>query len=651
MGLSDVFEKLRQYWSIERDKPELLKAQYKAFASKIPMMYFILVVNSWALAMTHWHFAPRWLTIDYPTVLSLMCAVRFFIWHKNRTTEPTAEQAWRALTRTNWLAAPIALSFTLWAVLLFRYGDDYARAHVAFYMGLTVISCIFCLMHLRSAALTVALIVNGTFTLFFLSTDIPTFIAAAINVALVTAAMLIILRSNYRDFTRLVDAQLTAAALSNENLQLANLDALTQIPNRRKFFALLNTTCERACAQNSRFAVAILDLDGFKSINDLYGHSLGDKLLVQVGQRLLVQCDEHIHLARLGGDEFALIIDANLDDAQLHTFGKKICDLLCAPFHLTNTTVQVAASIGLATFPDMAVDATTLYEHADYALYHGKRNHRGQARLFSRADRDQIHRNANIEQALRQADFEKELSVYFQPIIDIRNNNTIAFEALARWSSPILGAVSPSHFIPAAERMGIINQQTRTLLIKALTTAKRWPADMRLSFNLSANDLNAPNGVHQLIEIIGQANFDPRRLDLEITETATLYDLAQTKRATDLLRQFGCGITLDDFGTGHSSLSQLHALPLTRIKIDRSFVTNIEQNPISYKIVKSLLALSRDMHLGCVVEGVETPQEMHVLRELGVLLVQGYLFSPPIAESETDAWILAGRNNATTIMA
>ncbi|WP_454726831.1 MULTISPECIES: putative bifunctional diguanylate cyclase/phosphodiesterase [Cupriavidus] len=641
-----LLARLRRPWLIERDNPALLKAQYKAFSRKIPLMYFVLLVNSWALAFTHFHSAPRWLAVYYPGALSVLCVVRFAFWHRTRRIEPTADMAWRALVITNRVAVPVAVSFTVWAVLLFPYGDAYAHAHVAFYMGITVISCIFSLMYLRSAAFTTALIVNGTFIVFFLSTGIPTFVATAVNIVLVTGAMLAIVMSHYQDFTRLIDAQVRSEALGNENLLLANLDSLTQLPNRRKFFALLNAACEEARADGSRFAVAIVDLDGFKPVNDLYGHALGDRLLTEVGQRLLGLCDEHSHVARLGGDEFALILGGAPDDARLLAFGQRLCAVLHAPFLLANTTIQVAASAGLATFPDMAADATTLYEYADYALCHGKRSNRGAVSLFSAGHRDQIHRDANIEQALRKADLQQELAVHFQPIIDLGSGATVAFEALARWTSPTLGRVPPMHFIPVAERTGIVSQLTRIILVKALAAAARWPADVRLSLNLSAHDLGSAESVQDLIARIQAAAFDPCRLDLEITETAMMYDLDQTRWATHRLRQLGCGITLDDFGTGYSSLRQLHTLALTRIKIDRSFVTGIQDNPTSHKIVRSLLALSRDMGLGCVVEGIETQDEMRVVKALGGSMAQGYLYSPPMPESDTGAWLLASRSGA-----
>ena len=243
---------------------------------------------------------------------------------------------------------------------------------------------------------------------------------------------------------------------------------------------------------------------------------------------------------------------------------------------------------------------------------------------------------------LSRADLDAELAVLFQPIIDIQSGRTVAFEALARWNSPVLGSVSPALFIPVAERIGLIGALTCVLLKKALAAACRWPDNVGLSFNLSTHDISSPDGVATIASIILSSGIDPRRLDLEITETAMMYDFGQAKASIEVFKILGCGIALDDFGTGYSSLSQLHALPLTKIKIDRSFVSGLHQNPASYKIVKSLLALSSDMGLGCVIEGVETSEELDALKKLGGLLVQGYFYSPPVAETEI-AGFLPGR--------
>ncbi|SDN25645.1 bifunctional diguanylate cyclase/phosphodiesterase [Afipia sp. GAS231] len=623
--------------SVPRNNPELLKAQYRAFSRQLPLMYFILLTNTWALAVSHYSDAPVWLTIYCPALFTALCGIRVIGWWRSRSVVPTHEIALRALTQTNRLTSILTIAFSAWALGLSPYGDALARAHVAFYMAITVIACIFSLMHLRPAAFTVAICANIVFIAFFGSSGNLTFVAMAVNALLVTIAMMFILQANYRDFARMVDGRTSLKALSNENFHLANLDSLTGLPNRRQFFARLDEEFVAAEAHGYRLAVGVLDLDGFKPVNDIYGHAVGDKLLIAVGQRLAEACGD-AHVARLGGDEFALIAK-QVDDEELLKRGEIICTALRKTFELTEATVQISGSVGFTVFPELASNATDLFEQADYALYHGKRTSRGNAVLFSTAHEAEIHRNGKIERALRAADLGNELAVVFQPIVDARSEKTVSFEALARWNSPTLGRVPPDQFIPVAERAGIVSRLTRVLLEKALTAAARWPDDIRLSFNLSNHDISSPEGVIRIIGIILKSGFDPKRIDFEITETAIMRDFEQARSAINSLQTFGCGISLDDFGTGYSSLSQLHALPLTKIKIDRSFVTQLHERPASYKIVKSLIALSRDMGLGCVIEGVETSEELAALLHLGGFEVQGYYYSPPLPELELAAYL------------
>jgi len=646
MSLRMLRNRIREFMSIPADQPELLKAQYRALSQQLPMMYLILMISTWAVAATHMAYAPAWLTIAVPLFMTVMSAVRVVLWAKSRGREPTTEMATRALGRTNRLSIVIAVGFVAWSLLLYPYGDAYTQSHLAFYMAITVISCIFCLMHLRPAAITVTAIVDSAFVGFFAMTGQPTLIAMAVNVALVSIGMLVILMINYRDFTRMIDAQLRTEALSNENLRLANLDSLTDLPNRRAFFAHLGQAFDAAQVSRNDLAVGIIDLDGFKPVNDIYGHAAGDRLLVEVGQRLVRLCEpRNIHLSRLGGDEFALVGSDLPADFDLAAFGEDLCAALRAPFHLPEAMVQISGSIGVAVYPRMASSSEELFDRADYALYHGKRTQRGNVILFSADHVAEIHRDARIEQALQIADFETELTVVFQPIVDIRTETTVGFEALARWNSPTLGEVPPSLFIPVAERAGIISRLTRPLLRRALAAARRWPAGTRLSFNLSAYDLTSPEGLLGVVSAIEKSGFDPKRLDLEITETAFTHDFGLVQTSVGTLRNLGCGISLDDFGTGYSSLSRLHALPLTKIKVDRSFVTNLHEKPASYKIVKSLLALSSDMNVDCIIEGVETMEEMATLRKLDGFLVQGFIYSRPIAEHEIPAFL--GRGTVT----
>ena len=626
--------KIWAFAQIPRDNPELLIAQYKIFSYQVPLLYLILIINTWALAATHFATAPYWLTVVIPAVMSVVCGSRALVWVRSIGQAADAELAYRSLRRTNRLASAVATLFTTWALLLFPYGDAYTKVHVAFYMAITVIGVILCLLHLRSAAIMVAVIVNGAFVIFFSLSGNTVFVAIAVNTALVCSAMLVVLLVQYNDFTKMVAAQ-------TDNQRLANCDSLTGLPNRRAFFSALDQALVIAKTHPRLLAVGIIDLDGFKPVNDLHGHPVGDRLLADVARRLSEVVSGDMCLSRLGGDEFALLIPDLSDDAEVTSFGQRICDALRTPFQIGDAKVQIAGTVGFAIYPAMATDATDLFEFADYALYYAKRHRRSSAVLFSADHKAAIMSDATIEQALQLADLEAELAVVYQPIVDMDSRCPVGFEALARWTSPTLGCIAPATFIPVAERAGIIGRVTESLLRKALREASEWPAELRLSFNLSADDLISDDGIASIVNIVSRSGFSPQRLDFEITETAFIQEFAFYKvhEAVITLRKMGCGVSLDDFGTGYSSLSYLHALPLTKIKIDRSFVTGIHQNPSSYKIVKSLFALSRDMGLDCIVEGVETEDELAMLRSLGKALVQGYICSRPMPSSSIKGFL------------
>lgn len=626
--------------TIGTDNPELLRAQLAALSRLIPLLYAMLVANAWVMAITFWGKAPNWLSIHVAVVLSLICFIRLLQWWRKRDAPISNEQAARELQRTNIIAIVLGLAFSTWAIALFPYGDAYAQAHVGTFLALAMLGCMLCLIHLRSAAICVALTVGLPFAVFFALTGVPTFVGTAINVSFVTIAVVIVILIQYRDFTNMVDAQKQTERLSNENLRLANLDSLTGLASRRAFFVHLEETFLAARSNGTRLAVGIIDLDGFKSINDLYGHVIGDKLLAEAASRILLcKSYDRLFLSRLGGDEFAYIVENAGEDAAILEQGEQIATLLRPAFVLSDVTVQISGSIGMAVYPEMASSSDELYERADYALYHAKDTKRGHVSLFSSYHEAQINRDARIEQALKRADFEQEFSVAFQPIVNVRTQTTVGFEALARWVSPELGWVSPKYFIPVAERSGLISSLTRPLLRKALAAAEEWPKNIRLSFNLSSYDLSSAETILSIVSLIEKSPFDAKRIDLEITETALGYDFAQVLKSIQMLRLLGCGISLDDCGVGYSNLSRLHALPLTKIKIDRSFVTDIDKNEISQKIVRSLLALSADMGLECVIEGVETAEEIAEIRKLGGLLVQGYFYSPPLPPAEALAYL------------
>lgn len=630
---------LQRFWNlfkVNADDMTLVRAQYAAFSKQIPLLYCILMVSSLAAAWTFTRFAPAWLSVGVPGILTLVCVARCAWWWKTRNDIPTDAQVLRNTRLTIRLAGALTLGFSVWGLVLYPYGDPYAKGQVVFCMALTVIGCVFCLMHLRQAALSVTLMANTPFIIFFFFEGHMSLRAIAVNLALVSIAMIAILLVYNRDFARLVASQTETRRLSDENFRIANLDTLTQLPNRRWFFDTLAAVHQRAHSNffrgdEARLAVGIIDLDGFKPVNDTYGHATGDRLLVEVGKRLQGICGDGISLARLGGDEFGVLVTGDASAENLKALGRRIATTLRLPYQIGAAKAQIGSSIGFALYPDNAGTPDMLFERADYALYYAKRHQRGGTVLFSAEHEAQIRDDSSIEQALKAADFERELSVVFQPIVELSTQRVVGMEALARWHSPTLGHVSPGVFIPAAERIGLIVTLTRTLLRKALHEAAMWPEEVRLSFNLSAYDLSSSESAISILAAINASRVAPGRIDLEITETAVSQDAEAARAAIDTFKALGAGISLDDFGTGYSSLSHLHSLPLDKLKIDRSFVTDIRDNPASFKIVKSLTALCADMGLTCVVEGVETGEQLELLSSLGATFVQGYYFAKPMS--------------------
>lgn len=622
---------------IDDSKPELLTAQVRAYHRQIPLMYLVTLASSAALGVTFHDHAPMALTTVIPLLLAAVSVARLFIWRRARKKRITRERAVRSLRSVIRFAGILGIGFTAWALALFEYGDAYARMHVAYYMSITVISCIFCLMHVRQAALLLTAIVLVPFVVFFGLQDQLTFRLIAMNVALVTVAMIFVLVNNYRDFealidsrTGLIDKQRTLEHLHGEVSAIADMDSLTRLPNRRRFFADLTSAMTRVRDSGGRLTVGVIDLDGFKPVNDVYGHASGDRVLIEVALRLGDTAKGVATVARLGGDEFALIMAGRQSDADIRALGVDICMALRQPVRLDELKAQLSGSIGFASLSDTTATAEQLYESADYALYHAKRHARGTPVLFTSHHEVAIRENSEIEQVLRSADLEAELSLLFQPVIDVDTGAALSFEALARWSSPRLGSVAPSVFIPAAERTGNINQVTETLLKKALAEAASWPDNIRLSFNLSAHDITAPDTAERLGAIVDADPFPWARLDFEVTETAVMQDFDQADRTLSALKARGAAVALDDFGSGFSSLSYVHRLPLDKLKIDRNFMADIEAKSTSRNIIKSVVDLCETLGLDCIAEGTETPGQIAILRRLGCRRMQGYYFARPM---------------------
>ncbi|KXU82569.1 histidine kinase [Paraburkholderia monticola] len=639
---------------VEGDR-ELLRAQLHAFSRQIPLLYFILLVNTAAVAATHLSSAPPWLSMYVPGTLGVLCLYRCVRWWRARNRTLTAAQAEREMRSLTWIVSLFGIAFSTWSVLLFPYGTAYQQAQVAFYMATTLVGSVFCLIHLRVPAMLLLCIVILSFAGFLASSGSPVFFAMAIDMTLVGVALAVVIQIYWRTFADAINAQRELQAsqqntqsLSDDNYRLANLDSLTGLPNRRSFFSSLRAISEQALETGGGFNVGLIDLDGFKQVNDIYGHASGDLVLQEVGTRLLSISETGLMFARLGGDEFGAIVRHRLSNEALVELGQRICDALSRPYQVADNVAELSGTIGWAAFPEAGSTVAQVFERADAALYVGKENRRGMPVIFSTEHETRMRRLSLVTQELRHADLEAELFLEFQPIYDLLTRRPIGLEALGRWHNARLGMVRPEEFIRIAERTELILGITDVLLRQALAEVAQWPADLYLSFNLSAIDISTSARARRLIDIVEASGVSPHRVTFEITETALTRDFEQAHSAMTMLKQAGCRMSLDDFGTGYSSLSYVHRLPFDAIKIDRSFVSDVDTNSASKKIIKSVIDLCRNLGLECVVEGLETPLQAQVVKALGARAVQGYLFSLPMRASAvgTFLWTALAQSHA-----
>jgi len=607
--------------------------QLTELQKQIPSLYGLLCANAGALAYTHYPLAPATLTLGLPSLLVVLCIVRAVGWWRMDPTRCSETRAARHLRLTTVLSALLSIAFVSWAMMLHGYGGPYEQGHVTVFVAVTVIACIFCLTHLPLAAFLVTGIVMSVFLFFCFTSGNRVFLAIAVNSVFVTVVMVRILTNNFRAFVQLVASQAEAHRLSERTARLAHTDSLTGLPNRRFFFLRLDALIEASAFDDARFALAIFDLDRFKPINDTYGHNVGDQVLAETGRRLRAFSTDDVTVTRLGGDEFGVLVRSPDDAAAAIAFCDRICEALQRPIQLGDIPVAPGCSGGLALYPSAGRAAGSLFDRADYALYHSKECRRGVTTLFSHEHEDAIRAERAVETTLQSADLTAEMEVYYQPILDADTGAVTLVEGLARWTNPVLGRVPPDRFVAAAERCGMIHALTLLLLRKALADAARLPPEVGLSFNLSAHDLTSPETVLAILATVRRSGFDPRRLTLELTETALMRDFERAEESITALRGLGIAIALDDFGTGYSSLGYVHRLPLDKIKIDRSFMADIDTDR-GCRLVSTILDLCHNLGLDGIAEGIKTAEQLRAVRRHGCRYVQGYHIGRPMPVAE-----------------
>ncbi|MXQ11466.1 EAL domain-containing protein [Microvirga makkahensis] len=421
---------------------------------------------------------------------------------------------------------------------------------------------------------------------------------------------------------------------------LAHHDPLTGLDNRASFDERLDREIRRHQGAGQALALLCLDLDGFKEVNDIYGHAAGDQVLRDIALQFSTLLAEDCLLARLGGDEFAVIVPCVTGPAQVEALAESFLECLREGGRQSTAPIGVmSVSIGIAIYPSDARDRTGLLSSADAALYRAKLEGKGTFRFFEPAMGAQIRERRSMEHDLRNALENGELSLVYQPQARVESGRVLGFEVLLRWNHPVRGAVPPSVFIPIAEESGLILKIGEWVMRQVCQEAAAWQRPLNIAVNVSPLQLSSEGFASMVRHILDETRLSPERLEIEITETALIRDPNRALSALEKLKALGINIAMDDFGTGYSSLSNLQNFPFDKIKIDRSFIQAVHTKPQAAAIVRAVLGLGRGLGLPVIAEGVETSEELRFLGLEGCVEAQGYLFGRPAPITELTSLI------------
>ena len=466
-----------------------------------------------------------------------------------------------------------------------------------------------------------------------------------VNALLLNIALIIFGWRRYADLSREVGERRQA---EEQAFVLALTDPLTGCLNRRSVGPATDKLLAVAQARGQAVAFLLFDLDNFKTINDMNGHVAGDALLKETAHRVGGLLPPESVLARLGGDEFAAVVafESALPD-QIDRLADRLLETVSKSLVHDGLTLETTISIGIASSDrsragDGRVDAQALLHNADIAMYHAKKQGRNCQYWFEPEMANELRFRSELETGIRRGLTRGEFVPFYEQQIDLETGDLVGFEMLARWQSPALGLVSPDIFIPIAEEIGVIAELSEQLITQALRDAATWDRSLTLSVNISAIQLRDPWFAQRILKLLVEANFPPSRLDVEITESCLHENVGVVRSLITSLKNQGVTISLDDFGTGYSSLAQLRSLPFDRIKIDRSFISSINDSKDAMTIVKSITSLGEGMNLPITAEGIESREVLDELRTMGKFKGQGYLYGRPV-DAKTVAAMLAER--------
>jgi diguanylate cyclase (GGDEF)-like protein/PAS domain S-box-containing protein len=420
-------------------------------------------------------------------------------------------------------------------------------------------------------------------------------------------------------------------------------DALTSLPNRVLLADRLEQALNVARRTGGSVAVLFLDLDNFKLINDSMGHTIGDRMLEIVAERLSALMRRSDTVARVGGDEFVLVISDFPHTSEIAAVAEKIIASLGRPYEVDGRLLHSSVSIGIAIYPGGGSDATRLMQNADTAMYKAKSAGKNSFRFYDNSMHLDVIRHLELEASMREALLKNQFELYYQPKVDIKSNTVAGVEALIRWRRPGYGLVSPDAFLPVAEESRLIFGIGDWVLHDVCRQVADWraeyPGELKVAFNLSARQFEDDGLVDRVAAALAEAGIPGTCLEIELTETATMKDPQRAITVLEGLRELGVEVAIDDFGTGYSSLSYLKNLPISTLKIDFSFVRGIPEDSGDVEIIDSILALGRTFRVAVVAEGVETKAQLDCLKRMGCPLAQGYFYAPPMSAENLRSWL------------
>jgi len=432
---------------------------------------------------------------------------------------------------------------------------------------------------------------------------------------------------------------------------LAHHDPLTGLVNRVMFNERLSRMVTRATRHASLVGLLYVDLDGFKHVNDSFGHAVGDELLIQAAERLKHCVRSEDTLARLGGDEFGILVEGASDAWSAGQVSRKILEALCEPFHIDGRDLVIGASIGVSLYPTDGKDAAVLVRNADTAMYKAKASGGNAVHFYTPSLTRDVQRRVSIEAGLRHAMERGEFELYYQPIVGLLSGRVVSAECLLRWRDPVRGVMQPDSFLPTAEMSGLIVQIGTAVLDLALAQLVRWRqaglSVPRLAINVSARQCSEPDFVDIVRHALSRSGVPCTAIEFEITESSFL-DRQAAERVLEGLRQLGVSLTIDDFGTGYATIASLRGAPISAIKIDRAFVDDLAQRPPNDAIARAVIALGKSQDLTIIAEGVELEAQRQALAALDCDACQGYLIAPPMNAGQFANWLEARRDTVET---